>query len=96
MREKKSGEKMWPLPLYEPYRDLIRSDIADVKNSSGLTEAGTIQGGLFLSEFVHHPRWAHLDIAGPAWQDREWSVHARMASGFGARCLLTFLTDLRD
>lgn len=92
----KSGEKMWPLPLYEPYRDLIRSDIADVKNSSGLTEAGTIQGGLFLSEFVHHPRWAHLDIAGPAWQDREWSVHARMASGFGARCLLTFLTDLRD
>jgi leucyl aminopeptidase len=90
----RSGEKMWPLPLFEPYRVLIESDIADVKNSSGIPDAGTIQGALFLSEFVTHPHWAHLDIAGPSWQDRDWNVHGRMGSGFGARCLLTFLSDL--
>lgn len=91
----KSGEKMWPLPLYEPYRILIKSDIADIKNSSGVPDAGTIQGALFLSEFVTHPRWVHLDIAGPSWQDRDWSIHGRMGSGFGARCILTFLSDLQ-
>ena len=89
-----SGETMCPLPLPEHYRDLIRSDIADMKNSSGIPEAGSIQAGLFLSEFVEHPRWAHLDIAGPAWQEREWSVYTRNGSGFGVRCLLTFISSL--
>ena len=89
-----AGELMCPLPLPEHYRDLIRSDIADMKNSSGIPEAGSIQAGLFLSEFVEHPKWAHLDIAGPAWQEREWSVYPRSGSGFGARCLLTFLAGL--
>ncbi|MCI0412495.1 leucyl aminopeptidase [bacterium] len=91
---KSSGEIMWPLPMPDHYRDLIRSDIADMKNSSGIPEAGSIQGGLFLSEFVDHPRWAHLDIAGPSWQERDWSIYPRSASGFGARCLLTFLSNL--
>jgi leucyl aminopeptidase len=91
---KESGETMWPLPLPDIYRDLIRSDVADMKNSSGIPEAGSIQAGLFLSEFVNHPRWAHLDIAGPAWQEREWSIYPRTASGFGARCLLTLLSNL--
>jgi leucyl aminopeptidase len=90
----KSGELLWPLPLFEPYRTLIKSDIADIRNASGIPEAGTIQAGLFLSEFITHPRWAHLDIAGPAWQEREWSVFSRAASGFSARCLLTFLSEL--
>jgi len=91
---KRSGEMLWPLPLPDHYRDLIKSDIADMKNSSGIPDAGSIQGGLFLSEFVNHPRWVHLDIAGPSFQDREWSVHQRNATGFGARCLLTFLDSL--
>ncbi len=91
---KTSGETMWPLPMPDHYRDLIRSDIADMKNSSGIPEAGSIQGGLFLSEFVDHPRWVHLDIAGPSWQERDWSIYPRTASGFGARCLLTFLSGL--
>ena len=90
----KTGERMWPLPLYRPYEALIKSDSADLKNSSGIPDAGSIQGGLFLSEFVTHSHWAHLDIAGPSWQDQEWSVFPRNASGFGARCLLAFLTDL--
>ncbi|MCI0611366.1 leucyl aminopeptidase family protein, partial [bacterium] len=89
---KESGETMWPLPLFEPYRELIKSDIADIRNSSGIPEAGTIQAALFLSEFVEHPRWVHLDIAGPAWQEREWGVYSKAASGFGVRCLLKLLT----
>ena len=92
---KKSGELMWALPLHEPYKELMKSDIADIKNSSGVPEAGSIQGGLFLSEFVDHPRWAHLDVSGPSWQEREWSVYPRAASGFPVRCLLTFLSDLK-
>ena len=89
---KESGETMWPLPLFEPYRELIKSDIADIRNSSGIPEAGTIQAALFLSEFVEHPHWVHLDIAGPAWQEREWGVYGKAASGFGVRCLLKILT----
>ena len=89
-----SGELMCPLPMPDHYRDLIRSDIADMKNSSGILEAGSIQAALFLSEFINHPRWVHLDIAGPAWQEREWSIYPRNGSGFGARCLLTFLSNL--
>lgn len=89
----KSGEPFWQLPLYEPYRYFIKSDIADIRNSSGNQEAPTIQAGLFLSEFIQHDRWAHLDIAGPSWQDREYNVFSRNASGFGVRCLLEFLSD---
>jgi leucyl aminopeptidase len=91
---KRSGETIWQLPLMDHYRELIKSDIADVKNSSGIPDAGSIQGGLFLSEFVNHPRWIHLDIAGPSFQDREWSIYQRNGSGFGVRCLLTFLESL--
>lgn len=91
---KNSGETMCPLPLFEPYRDLIRSDIADIRNSSGIPEAGTIQAALFLSEFINHPKWVHLDIAGPAWQEREWSVYSKAASGFGVRCILHLLADI--
>jgi leucyl aminopeptidase len=91
---KSTGETMWPLPLFEPYRELIRSDIADIRNSSGIPEAGTIQAALFLSEFIQHPKWVHLDIAGPSWQEREWSVYSKAASGFGVRALLNFLIDV--
>lgn len=90
---KDSGETLWPLPLFEPYREMIKSDIADIRNASGIPEAGTIQAGLFLSEFVEHPRWVHLDIAGPAWQERDSGVYGKAASGFGVRCLLKLITS---
>jgi leucyl aminopeptidase len=89
-----AGEAMCQVPLFEPYRQLIKSDTADIRNSSGIPEAGSIQAGLFLSEFVTHPRWAHLDIAGPSWQEREWDVYSKNGSGFGARTLLSFLSSL--
>jgi leucyl aminopeptidase len=89
-----AGEAMWQVPLFEPYRQFIKSDTADIRNSSGIPEAGSIQAGLFLSEFVTNPHWAHLDIAGPSWQEREWDVYSKNGSGFGARTLLSFLMNL--
>jgi leucyl aminopeptidase len=65
---KKSGEKLWQLPLDKEYREQIKSEIADIKNVGG-RKAGTITGAYFIREFVEDTPWAHLDIAGTAWND---------------------------
>jgi leucyl aminopeptidase len=62
----RAGERVWPLPLWEEYRELMKSDIADVKNAGG-RPAGSISAGWFLREFVDGFPWAHLDIAGTAY-----------------------------
>lgn len=61
-----TGEKMWQLPAFDDYKKLIKSDIADLKNSGGRF-AGTITAGLFIEAFVQDKPWLHLDIAGTAW-----------------------------
>ena len=66
----RAGERVWPLPLWDEYRELMKSDIADVKNAGG-RPAGSISAGWFLREFVDGFPWAHLDIAGTAYTDRE-------------------------
>ena len=66
----RAGERVWPLPLWDEYRDLMKSDIADVKNAGG-RPAGSISAGWFLREFVDGYPWAHLDIAGTAYTERE-------------------------
>ncbi len=63
---KKSGEQYFQFPIYDEYRDMIKSDIADVKNA-GKNYCGTIIAGLFLEKFVEDTPWIHLDIAGTAW-----------------------------
>src|SRR6185295_13322302 len=63
---KRASEPGWPLPLWDEYKPLIKSDIADVKNSGG-RPAGTITAALFLKEFVDGYQWVHLDIAGTAY-----------------------------
>jgi leucyl aminopeptidase len=65
---KKAGEKIWQLPLDKEYREQIKSEIADIKNIGG-RKAGTITGAYFIREFVEETPWAHLDIAGTAWND---------------------------
>ena len=65
--EPAARERVWPLPLWDEYRDLMKSDIADVKNAGG-RPAGSISAGWFLREFVDGYPWAHLDIAGTAWR----------------------------
>jgi leucyl aminopeptidase len=87
------GEPLWQLPLVKEYRDDIRSPIADVKNVGG-AEAGTITAALFLEEFVGDARWAHLDIAGPAFAEKETTLSGKGATAFGVRLLVEWLRGL--
>ena len=67
---KKAGEPGWPLPLWDEYKDLIKSDVADVKNSGG-RPAGATTAALFLKEFAEGYPWAHMDIAGTAYSESD-------------------------
>jgi leucyl aminopeptidase len=86
----RAGERCWPLPLWDEYRDLIKSDIADMKNSGG-RGAGTIAGGWFLREFVGDAPWVHLDIAGTAYTDGEAPHQAKGPTAIGVRLFTEFL-----
>jgi leucyl aminopeptidase len=86
----RADERIWPLPLWDEYRDLMKSDIADVKNSGG-RPAGSISAGWFLREFVEEFPWAHLDIAGTAYTDREDAARVKGPTGVGVRLFSEFL-----
>jgi leucyl aminopeptidase len=93
-----TGEKIWQLPLYEEFFDLIKSNVASIKNIGGRT-GGTITAAAFLSNFVDNVPWAHFDIAGTAWtQDgtAEKSYNPKGATGFGIRLLLKYLENNKD
>jgi leucyl aminopeptidase len=90
------GEKVWEMPLLREYRDDIKSKVADIKNIGGGREAGTIIGGLFLQEFVGDTPWVHLDIAGPAYLEKEYPAVPYLTyggTGLMVRSLLTFLRN---
>jgi leucyl aminopeptidase len=63
----RAGDRMWPLPLFDEYRDQLKSDIADMMNVGG-RPASSITAAMFLKEFTGGLPWAHLDIAGTAWK----------------------------
>jgi leucyl aminopeptidase len=84
-----AGEPVWQLPLVREYRDDLKSGVADLKNVGG--EAGTIIAGLFLQEFVDGVPWAHLDIAGPAFAEKDVALTPRGGTGFGVRLLVRWL-----
>jgi leucyl aminopeptidase len=86
----KTGERFWPLPLWEVHREHLRSQVADVKQTGG-REAGTITAAAFLSHFVGETPWAHLDIASTADTDRSGPLQPRGATGFGVRTLSEIL-----
>jgi len=86
----RAHERVWELPLWEDYRDLNKSEIADVKNSGGRA-AGSISAGWFLREFVDGFPWAHLDIAGTAYTDREDAAMVKGPTGLGVRLFSEFL-----
>jgi leucyl aminopeptidase len=86
----RAGERCWPLPLWEEYREQTKSDIADVKNVGG-RPAGTITAGWFLREFVDGFPWVHLDIAGTAWTDAERPDITKGPTGVGARLFAEFV-----
>jgi leucyl aminopeptidase len=87
------GEPIWPLPRVEDYREELKSTVADLKNVGG-GAGGAITAGLFLREFVDGAKWVHLDIAGPAFADKDWAYCPRGGTGFGVRTLVRYLTSL--
>jgi leucyl aminopeptidase len=88
----RTGERLWRLPHWDEYKELIRSEWADMKNSGG-RYGGAITAALFLKEFVDCPSWAHLDIAGPAYTD-ETPRDGKGATGAGVRVTIDFLESL--
>ena len=88
-----AGEPLWPLPLFKDYRDELKSSVADLKNIGG-GYGGTITAALFLNEFVDGVAWAHLDIAGPAFTERDLPYCPRGGTGFGIRTLVRYLRSL--
>ncbi len=91
----RSGDRLWQLPLWDDYCELIKSDVADVKNSAG-RPAGTITGAAFLKKFVHEIPWAHIDIAGTAWEEKGRPCQPKGGTGFGVRLLIRFLRSCND
>ena len=85
-----TGERCWPLPLWQEYKDLIKSDVADHKNTGG-RYAGASTAAAFLAKYVGDNPWAHLDIAGTAWTTEERPYLAKGATAFGVRLLLHWL-----
>ncbi|MGH2834680.1 MAG: leucyl aminopeptidase family protein [Solirubrobacteraceae bacterium] len=83
----RSGEIVWRLPLHEEYRELVKGKYADLDNAPEGRKAGTITGATFLSNFVGETPWAHLDIAGSAW-DLGRAYVGKGASGYGVRLLV--------
>jgi leucyl aminopeptidase len=89
----RAGERLWRLPAWDEYKDLIRSEWADMKNSGGRL-GGAVTAAVFLKEFVSCPSWAHLDIAGTAYTDAETPREQKGATGAGVRVTVEFLESL--
>jgi leucyl aminopeptidase len=87
---RRAGEPGWELPLWDDYRELIKSDVADVKNSGG-RPAGTITAALFLKEFVDGYPWAHLDIAGTAYSESDLVTIPRGPTGVPVGTFVEFV-----
>jgi leucyl aminopeptidase len=87
-----AGEPGWELPMYEPYRKLIDSDVADIKNI-GKRNGGAITAAMFLREFVGDIPWVHLDIAGPAFSERVGDYWPKGATGIPVRTLVRYVLD---
>ncbi|MBI2103088.1 leucyl aminopeptidase [Candidatus Woesearchaeota archaeon] len=90
----KSGDRVWPLPFYDDYKDWMDGSVTDLNNISTKGkgyEAGSITAGVFLSKFVKESKWAHLDIAGSAFWAVEGDYVQKGATGSGVRVLLYWL-----
>lgn len=88
----KAGEKMWRLPLDDEYKEVIRSNIADIMNSGGRW-GGAVTAAMFLKEFAEDTPWLHLDIAGTAWMEDTKPWIAKGPSGIAVRSLVQFAKD---
>ncbi|MDP6388959.1 MAG: leucyl aminopeptidase, partial [Alphaproteobacteria bacterium] len=89
---KASGEKVWRMPLAEAYNKQLESGIADMRNIGG-RDAGSITAAQFLERFVNKVPWAHLDIAGMAWANKDAPTVPKGGTGYGVRLLDRFVAD---
>lgn len=87
-----SGEKIWRMPMEEKYFESMKSGIADMKNT-GARAGGAISAALFLKQFVKETPWAHLDVAGPVWADKENGYNGAGATGYGVRTLVNWVVS---
>jgi len=90
-----SGEKIWPMPLAEEYKQYNKSKIADIKNASSSRLGGSITAALFLQNFIKPDvAWAHLDIAGVSYAEEPFNSYTPIGGvGFGVRSLLEWLSS---
>jgi leucyl aminopeptidase len=88
----RSGERIWPMPMWEEYKEVIRSDMAEVKNSGG-RYGGVSTSAKFLEHFVEDYPWAHLDIANVVWTDTAKAEVPKGATGFGVRLLIDLISQ---
>jgi leucyl aminopeptidase len=90
-----AGEKVWELPMWEEYREQIKSDVADMKNTGG-RGAGSITAAMLLREFVGDTPWVHLDIAGVDIYERDKGVIVKGASGIPVRTLVQLVLQTAE
>lgn len=86
----RSGEKIWPLPAYPEFKEMLKSEVADIRNATGGYGAA-ITAGLFIGTFAEEKPWIHLDIAGTAFLAKERGVHSKGATGVMVRTILEWL-----
>lgn len=92
-----AGERLWPLPLFDEFKEMLKSDVADIINAGSKGQAGSSAGGIFLKEFVEdNQKWVHIDIAGPSWTDRDVPEVPKGGTGVGVRFLLYYLYGLGE
>jgi leucyl aminopeptidase len=88
------GEKMWPMPIDDEYREMIKSDIADIRNTGTGKGGGAITGAWFIKEFVDDTPWIHLDIAATTWADNGRPWLAKGPTGVAIPSLVDFAMKL--
>lgn len=90
-----AGEALWQMPLQKSYKDGLKSHIADMKNT-GPRAGGSITAALFLEEFFdRNIKWAHIDIAGTCWTDKNKGIHPSGATGYGVKTLVQWIKNKR-
>jgi leucyl aminopeptidase len=89
----RSGEKVWQLPVYPEYKEMLKSKVADIKNKTSNRFAGAITGGLFIGAFADDIPWIHLDTGGTAWLWNARGMDPAGATGAMVRTLLQYLAD---
>ena len=89
----RAGDRAWPMPVFDDYKDQLKSEIADMSNTGG-RPAGAITAALFVKEFTGGLPWVHVDIAGTAWAEEAKPYQPKGATGVGVRTLVELARDV--